>query len=80
MRVYKSQFVGTALRTRRWSLIGWQQLSKSRVESTAKLKADGGGLDRNDRINHLDRIKAQIDAGTYHIDSHALAHKMLYYQ
>jgi GH25 family lysozyme M1 (1,4-beta-N-acetylmuramidase) len=78
MRVYKPQFVGTALGTRRWSLIGWQQLRESRVESAAKLKADGVVcLDDKNRINHIDKLKAQIDAGTYHVDSRALAHKML---
>jgi hypothetical protein len=78
MRVYKPQFVGTALGTRRWVFIGWQWLRESRVESAAKLKADGVAcLDGKNRMSHLDRLKAQIDAGTYHVDSRALAHKML---
>ena len=78
MRVYKPQFVGTALRTRRWSPVGWQRLRESRSESATKLKADGVTCQEGKcRKYHLDRIKAQIEAGTYHVDSYALAHKML---
>jgi hypothetical protein len=78
MRVYKPPFVGTTLGTQRWSLIAWQRLRELRVESAAELKADGVAcLDGKKRKSHLDRLKAQIDAGTYHVDSCALAHKML---
>ncbi len=78
MRVYKPQFVGTALGTQRWSLIGWQQLRKSRVESATQLKTRGVAcLDGKNRMNRLERLKEQIDSGTYYVDSCALAHKML---
>ncbi len=78
MRVYKPQFLGTALGTRRWLPIGWQQLRESRVESGTKLKAGRiACLDGKHRKSHIDRLKAQIDAGAYHVDSCALAHKIL---
>jgi hypothetical protein len=78
MRVYKSQFLDTALGNRTWLPIGWQQLRESRVESATKLKAGRAAcLDGKHRKNHIDRLKAQIDAGAYHVDSCALAHKIL---
>lgn len=78
MRVYKPQFLGTALGTRRCLSIGWQQLRESRVESGTKLKAGRVAcLDGKHRKSHIDRLKAQIDAGAYHVDSCALAHKIL---
>ena len=78
MRVYKSQFVSTALGTRRWSLVGWQQLNEPRVKGATRLRADWVAyLDCKKRTEHLNRLKAQIDAGTYYIDSHAIACKML---
>lgn len=79
MRVYKSPFVGTALGTRRRSLAGWQWLSKSRVESATRLKADWVAcLDGKKRMKqHFEMLKAQVDAGTYYVDSYAIACKML---
>ncbi|HEY4034437.1 MAG TPA: flagellar biosynthesis anti-sigma factor FlgM [Ktedonobacteraceae bacterium] len=79
MKAYnKPKFVGAVLETRRRSLIGWQRLSNSRVDSVAKLKADVVAcLDYKNRMSYLGELKAQIDAGVYHVDSRALAHKML---
>jgi len=79
MKAYnKPKFVGAVLETRRRSLIGWQRLSDSRGDSVAKLKADVVAcLDCKNRMSYLDELKAQIDAGVYHVDSRALAHKML---
>jgi len=75
MRVYKPQFVGMALGTRRWSI---QWLKESQIGSSTSWLADGVAcLDDKNRTSHLDRLKAQIDAGTYHVDSYALASKML---
>jgi hypothetical protein len=78
MKAYKSKFVGAALLDRRWSLVGRQRQSESRVGSAGKPEADlVACLNCQTRMSYLNMLKAQIDAGIYHVDSRALARKML---
>jgi hypothetical protein len=78
MKAYKSKFLGAALLDRRWSLVGRQRQSESRVGSAEKPEADlVACLNCQTRMSYLNMLKAQIDAGIYHVDSRALARKML---
>jgi len=78
MKAYKSRFVGAALQTRKWSLVGRQKGSEVRVGSVGKPEADlVACLDCQTRMSYLNMLKEQIDAGTYYVDSRALARKML---
>jgi len=78
MKAYNPKFVDAVLQARRWSFIGQQSQSASRADSLRKLKA---GLvayqDGQNRLSYLNKLKAQIDAGTYYVDSRALALKVL---
>jgi anti-sigma28 factor (negative regulator of flagellin synthesis) len=75
MKAYKPKFTSTALQARRWSLVDQQGHSELRAGGVGKPNAKR--LNGNARIRHLDTLRAQIDAGTYHVDSRALARKML---
>ena len=78
MKAYNPKFVDAVLQARRWSFIGQQSRSTSRAESLRKLKADLVAYqDGKNRQSYLNKLKTQIDAGTYYVDSHALALKML---
>jgi anti-sigma28 factor (negative regulator of flagellin synthesis) len=78
MKAYNPKFIDAVLQARRWSFIGQQNRSASRAERLRKLKADLIAYqDGENRQSYLNKLKAQIDAGAYYVDSHALALKML---
>lgn len=78
MKAYHPKSVDTVRQARRWSFMDQQNRSASQTASLRKLKADlVACLDGHNRLSYLNKLKAQIDSGTYSVDSDALALKML---
>jgi hypothetical protein len=78
MKAHKPKYIDIALQARRCSFIDQQGQRELRAGSVGK--PDAGlvpCLDGNDRMRYVDMLKAQIDAGAYHVDSRAIAGKLL---
>ena len=78
MKAHRPKYIDISLQVRRCSFIDQQGQSELRAGSVEKPAAGLiPCLDGNDRMRYVDRLKAQIDAGAYHVDSRALASELL---
>lgn len=78
MSIYHPKAINVALRTRCWSMVRQQCSSASQAEHLRKLKADFiVCLNGQNRLSYLNKLKAQISAGLYQVDSHTLARKLV---
>jgi anti-sigma28 factor (negative regulator of flagellin synthesis) len=78
MKAHRPKYIGIALQARKCSFVDQQEQSELRAGGVGKPNANMVPyLNGNDRMYYVDRLKAQIDAGAYHVNSQALAGKLL---
>lgn len=78
MKAHKPKYIDIALQAHKCSFIDRQGQSELRAGSVGKPNANPVPcLDGNNRMSYVDKLKVQIDAGAYHVNSRALAGRLL---
>jgi anti-sigma28 factor (negative regulator of flagellin synthesis) len=78
MKAYRPKYIDIALQARKCSFVDQQGQSELQADSVGNPNTNVVPcLNGNDRMYYVDMLKAQIDAGVYHVNSRALAGKLL---